>query len=157
MENDPFTSPQLETSGDTVHSPYGHYGDLETITEGLEAKAYDLRLDEGSYLRLMQRLNLEPKPYVPDDYWEDPEPALSSHGSTDQEQTTSNHDLNRAPRGQLSKQPRGHHIAAITNLRYPTQFDPVVPTLDPAPTGRHRDRSNLSLTPSLRGKDHDQL
>ncbi|KAJ8067257.1 hypothetical protein OCU04_004619 [Sclerotinia nivalis] len=54
------------------HVFYTWPSDLNTMTCGLVAKAYDSRLDEGSYLRLMQRLNLEPKPYVPDNYWNNP-------------------------------------------------------------------------------------
>ncbi|KAF7870313.1 hypothetical protein EAF04_004059 [Stromatinia cepivora] len=128
------------------------------MTRGLEAKAYDSRLDEGSYLRLMQRLNLELKPYVPDNYWNNPGPASPSDGSANQEQITPKCDLDRAPRGQSSNQPRGHHMANDKNMRGPMQSDPAVPTLDPAPPSRHRGTSNLSLTPfSLRGDNHDQL
>ncbi|CAD6444556.1 806a4fa0-7b3f-400d-91cf-cd0a95ec40c1 [Sclerotinia trifoliorum] len=49
-----------------------------------------------------------------------------------------------------------HHIADNRNLRYPIQFDPVVPTLDPAPASRHRDTSNLSLASFEPTSEHDE-
>ncbi|TGO27114.1 hypothetical protein BPAE_0047g00300 [Botrytis paeoniae] len=86
---------------------------LKTMTTDLGARAYDSRLDEGSYLRLMQRLNLEPKPYAPDDYWDDDWPALPNGDSAEHEQPSSHAGTSR-PSGvepvDSFNQPYGHYI-----------------------------------------------
>ncbi|EMR90427.1 hypothetical protein BcDW1_916 [Botrytis cinerea BcDW1] len=115
-------------------------GSLETMTAGPEARAYDSRLDTGSYQRLMQRLNLEPKPYVLDGYWNRGWPALSNGNSTEHEQPYSHADTSRPsgvePAGS-SNQPHGHRIANHGCVEYNLESYLIVPILDPAPSGNN--------------------
>ncbi|TGO88550.1 hypothetical protein BPOR_0155g00040 [Botrytis porri] len=111
---------------------------LKTMTTGPRARAYDSRLDEGSYLRLMQRLNLEPKPFVPDDYWDGEWPALPNGDSAEHRQPSSHADTSR-PLGvepvNSSNQPHGHNIADRGCMRDYLQSYLAVPILGPAPRG----------------------
>ncbi|KAF5877008.1 uncharacterized protein Bfra_001367 [Botrytis fragariae] len=113
---------------------------LKTMTTGPGARAYDSRLDEGSYLRLMQRLNLEPKPYVPDCYSDHDWPALPNGDSAEHEQPSSHNDTSR-PSGvepvNSSNQPHGHHIAnrGCMGDNYNLESYLAVPILGPAPRG----------------------
>lgn len=117
---------------------------LRTMTTGPQARAYDSRLDEGSYLRLMQRLNLEPKPYTSADNWNHDWPALPDVDSAKHERPSS-HANTSSPSGvepaDSLDQPRGHQIAnrgCIGNhgcMADDLESCLAVPILSPAPRG----------------------
>lgn len=109
---------------------------LKTMSKGVHARAYDSRLDEGSYLRVMQRLNLQPKTYIPDDYWNGP-PSPPRDGSDNQEQMPPSPVSDIGSEGESSNEPRGHHIKNRGNMRSHIQSHPAVPILDPAPCGKN--------------------
>ncbi|KAF7954230.1 hypothetical protein EAE96_005359 [Botrytis aclada] len=118
---------------------------LETMTKGPRARAFDTRLDEGSYLRLMQRLNLEPKRYAPDRSWNDDRPALPNGDSAEHKQPSSHTNTSR-PSGvkpvDSFNQSHGHHIAnrgCVGNRRCTGdnwELYLAVPMLGPAPRGK---------------------
>ncbi|KAF7952052.1 uncharacterized protein EAE97_001549 [Botrytis byssoidea] len=109
---------------------------FRTMTTGPQARAYDSRLDEGSYLRLMQRLNLEPKRYVLDHHLDDYWPALPNGDSAKHEQPSSHANTNRPSSvGQAFDQPHGHHIANRGCMEDDLEPCLAVPILDPAPCG----------------------
>lgn len=84
------------------HVFYAPFDKFKTMNTGPEAKASDARLDEGSYLRLMQRLNLEPKEYQRDDGNDRSSSPPSNGGTT---------------HGNPSSEPRGHRIENRDRIR----------------------------------------
>ncbi|KAF7929630.1 hypothetical protein BELL_0058g00200 [Botrytis elliptica] len=120
------------------HVFFASPGSLRTMTTGPGARAYDSRLDEGSYLRLMQRLNLEPKTYVHDAYWGDDWPALPNVESAKHEQPPSHSETSRPSRVEPAdslNQPHGHHIANRGCMADNLESYLAVPILGPAPRG----------------------
>ncbi|KAI9642038.1 hypothetical protein NHQ30_009909 [Ciborinia camelliae] len=89
-----------------------------------QAKAYSSRLDEGSYLRLMQRLNLEPKHYVADGYWDSfGRPSTPPSDGSVVNTANSSEDT--------SSHPRGHQIARIEFTNW--VLNPAPPGMRPRP------------------------